>query len=723
MTRIAKVSLSQLTVYPNLAARDADRVKERVKLEGNPSKTVVKQESRTSSLVDEALGQYRKPRLTKKERAQLKDWQFRLNAYADVVQQHIRKRVSLMFMQAVVCYKTGDRFEEGHTIHQGRGANGLKVGQKTIPFDAAHSSTLPCLYVRSKATGEKTVHLYRSGLYDENNATLSVEDVINKADRAIDEMYADSLLREEAIKLLNKASKGKLTPEQVSKKFALVLIREIDKAIARDPGKKTAAKLIENQHMKDVLALYRDQAELLWSYVDHPEHIDRWLNVDLNDPAYEEICKSLDSLRKREPISTERIHQLIRKKIEALPVVIRQKIHIKENMGRAPNHFYDVFYLNLLQRFKGNRRALLGEILRIDYRELRERVQDHRHIGKTTALVQKSDAKIKEVVKEILPLLAYLRGARGSLDTIQGISEEKKTYLRPEIHKLRYGIILADQQAQSTIKKRWDETLQKKGINPGTQEESFALHSLFYHPASSSAMRTKFSKLFGVSATKLKQEVRELRVNRNAHNILFGSSSLISNISAKIDKKAEGRVTTAERIELKQQIDRRLHRMRSEGTPNNLKELYYLRLFDHIETVQGKLLLQKILGMDKQALVRKIGEPKRLLVAERTVKEETFVRNVRRTLVVAKVQMEKLTEDTEQFRTKLMRELRISHGMSQKQFKAIYRALYPHSPMSDGTMSNLENGLKRIDQRIVDQLSEIYGVRTGLFNPSHFAED
>ena len=87
----------------------------------------------------------------------------------------------------MVCYRTGYRFREGHTIHQGLGAHHISLGNKGIlKFEAAHSPTIPCLYAYSAETKEESVFLYRSGIYDESNATIDLLKTVNDADSAID---------------------------------------------------------------------------------------------------------------------------------------------------------------------------------------------------------------------------------------------------------------------------------------------------------------------------------------------------------------------------------------------------------------------------------------------------------------------------------------------------------------------------------------------------------
>ena len=123
-----KVAHKTVEVYPSLMAVDADHLV-RVKLEGN----------KTSSLADPVFTELRNGAWTDRQIQDLKNWDFLFTKSRPWIEQHLDKRVSQLFVQAVLCYQTGYRFREGHTIHQGLGAHKITHPQGTLAFEAAHS--------------------------------------------------------------------------------------------------------------------------------------------------------------------------------------------------------------------------------------------------------------------------------------------------------------------------------------------------------------------------------------------------------------------------------------------------------------------------------------------------------------------------------------------------------------------------------------------------------
>src|ERR1700722_1041972 len=140
-------TVGHVSVYPTFAAADAAGVKTRSTLRVNE----------TSTLDDTVFDAFRNKTLTAQERAQLRDWNFRLEQSEEAIEEHLEQRVSLLFMQAVVCYGTGYQFAEGHTLHQGSNAETLKAGHLALSFQAAHHATLPNLYARSPTSQQNLV--------------------------------------------------------------------------------------------------------------------------------------------------------------------------------------------------------------------------------------------------------------------------------------------------------------------------------------------------------------------------------------------------------------------------------------------------------------------------------------------------------------------------------------------------------------------------------------
>ncbi|MGE4575338.1 MAG: XRE family transcriptional regulator, partial [Parachlamydia sp.] len=248
------ISHPQIGVDPYFLAKDALK-KDRVNLDDEKENT-------TSSLRNFTFSDFNTPH----QKRQLADRQFRVERSIFILEQHIEKKVMSIFFQAIVCFLTKNVFREGHTIHQGYTAKSLHG----VKFQAAHSATLPCLFAKQGDT--EIVYLYRSGYYDESNATLDVIKAINDADRSIEEKTKDSLLRQKAIALLNLTSVGKITPEEVVTHFVNHLIEEIDKALTREiqsaKGEIDVAKRERILEIIDVLHFYRKKAASLIPFVN-----------------------------------------------------------------------------------------------------------------------------------------------------------------------------------------------------------------------------------------------------------------------------------------------------------------------------------------------------------------------------------------------------------------------------------------------------------------------
>ncbi|NNM44200.1 MAG: helix-turn-helix transcriptional regulator [Chlamydiae bacterium] len=692
-----KVSLNVVNVHPFLLATDADRVKARVNLDGNT----------TSTLEDIAFTEFRGLTITREQRERIHDTDFRIQQSSQVIEQHLERRLSQLFVQAVVCYRTKYEFREGHVLHQGQNATPIS----SVVFQAAHCATVPCLYAKSPDTNREIVYLYRSPFYDESNATIDVVKAVNDADRAIDEKYSDSLLRDKTIELLNRAARGEITPEQASKDFVHILINEIDKALERSG---------ESEEVKAVLELYREKAELLWSYVDQPEHIDRWLNVDMDDPMVEVTAATIDHLKESTPTSRAEVLTLIKKKVDELPPIIRRVQHQMYNEARAPNHFYDLYHYNVLRHFTGVHLAILEEALGLRLADLQAKVVGFKKIGKTNSVLTQNMAKIESLAREVSVFTGYLQGQSIQNLPIEGLSPQKKVCLRPDVYRLRYHIIRVDQEVQSAIKSKIESALQAIKQNSGSKPylDLFFYQSLFNH-AGSDSMRIIFSKMLNISRIEQGLRIGEIKVNQAAHKTLEDHASLISQISGQIQQ-----TSIEPSLERKQWLRARIqtvyNQMKSAKDSKSLDILFYKRLFIQAQTPQAKALVSELTSQTEEGINQRVINLSKVTAAETAINENTaHIEDAVRTAIT---EIARLNIETAHFRRRLMVELRLSHGMSQNYFKAFYKKTYPIYPMSDGTMSNLENGLKRITPEIIQQVSEIFGVSQSLFYPSHFAQ-
>ena len=121
---------------------------------------------------------------------------------------------------------TKHTFRPGYVKHQGFSAE--QPEDDSVELRGAHSATIPCLYTDS-TTRAKFVFLYRSGFYDESNATIDILKEVNDADSSIDGHNSGNKLRKATINLLNKAAQGDdNTPEVVTKLLVKALIKQIE---------------------------------------------------------------------------------------------------------------------------------------------------------------------------------------------------------------------------------------------------------------------------------------------------------------------------------------------------------------------------------------------------------------------------------------------------------------------------------------------------------------
>ncbi len=710
----AVISLNKVDVFPTLSAGDANKVNTRVSFGGNV----------TSSIKDPCLDKFRKTTLDDGQAKKLNDWNYRLNKSYTAIELHLEKRLSQLVVQAVTCYGTGLDFSEGHTLHQGLNAETILSPKGDIKFNAAHHATLPCLYA-SKPGEDKTVYLYRSGIYDESQATIDVVKEINDADRVIDEKYrakgADkttyqkmlpSQLRSRTVDLLNRSSKKELTPHQVAKKFATSLRKEIAKGYEHETNRK----------VKDVLEIYLKKAVELENYTADEDNFDLWLNLQLDDPQFGNIARIVEKLEDQQAVSSEKIQALIKRKIDALPVVIRHEHHQKKNESHAPVHFIDMYHFQVLERLKGKDREVVEEALGFDYATLKADVDEFGRVGRTKTLLAQHADKIDELVGELKPFIKKARGRETNINQFVGLKEEKKKCLRADVYRLRYEMIKADQCAQSTIKSKIEHVLNKLKTGRVPHFDIFFYRALLDH-ASTDAERRMFCKLLNISDLELAQKSREIRTNSKAHAAIEQNASRISKLSKRI-MLAAGDERGADNEQALQQSLRKLNEdLRSVNHSDATSILFYKRLFDQVTDKRAVHLLEKISKQNEGYLDVRIRDLQR---NKSTAAEKVLAENSRKIAKISKVaisEVGKLNRMSTTFRQKLIWELRFSNGIKQVQFAATYKRNFPDYPMSGPTLSRLENGLRPLTPEVVKHFSSIYGVHESLFYPGHFAEE
>lgn len=658
------LTLANATVYPHLESKEANRIKRREIL---GEKGLVGCNA-TSSLADECLNIYRDRDLNTEEKKQLADWKFILNRSKDAIEQHFEKRVSQMFLQAVLCYNSDYIFREGHTIHQGLGAHNLN----DIKFNAAHHATIPCLYAKSKTTNKEVVFLYRSGFYDESNATIDLVREVNEADRAIDEKHKkSSFLRRKAVSLLNKVSWGWLSPPQAIKKFLDYSIIEIDKAIAKE----------NNNKVVDVLKLYRQHAENLIDYVNDPNNIDLWLNLQIEDPIV---------------VNKDMTYQsLIKKKVNDLPFSILRERHKDLNESHTPYHFQDLYHHWVLSQFQDEELKVLEKALDINFEKLDEKIKNFSHTKKTEAFIEKHAEKIDELKNEIILLLNQKQDNPIKEESFE-FSTTKKICLRPSIYRLRYEMLSEDQKVQSKIKSLFDSTLNK--VKNGKSLPHF--DDFFYHfilnEVPEESDKLILAKLLNVSPTALKQKIREVKVNANAHAAINEYASALCRLSEfnKVVKQICDS-TNCNKIMIITLCQRRFH--------------------DQFATVYEKVTSREY---DVERIDKWISQKSKDNLTEQEINKNSEI--IRKAIQDAFNEISELNEKTRNYKAKLLCELRKASGMTQNNFLEKYKKKF--TSMTNAKLIDYEKGRVEINLKMAERFAEIYGVSPTLFSPSHFAE-
>jgi hypothetical protein len=162
----------------------------------------------------------------------------------DLIELHISRRVQLFFQQAILCYNTPFYYEADSALDQvGQGGslnipavfyNGIALTQEsTHKTQAAHSSTLPCLYAYPKdiygnlIRDQRFVFLRYTNYYKQQNATVELPIEVNQVDSRLDGTSQQNKLRQDAIILINQVARSKMNPTDATKKFLSKLVERI----------------------------------------------------------------------------------------------------------------------------------------------------------------------------------------------------------------------------------------------------------------------------------------------------------------------------------------------------------------------------------------------------------------------------------------------------------------------------------------------------------------
>lgn len=265
--------------------------------------------------------------------------------YEDAIEHHVNFRVNLFFQQAIACYNTNVHYESTNTNGQFFQAKNLRLidawgNQKDIPFDAAHSATIPTLKYCSLEsykfdfgplfTPDYYTFLEDSHFENMHNSTNSLPKFVNIIDNMIDGKGKNARsLRPFTVFLINELAQCKLTPQDATRHFLV----ELDRMICEKSFQNNL-----NEEKRLVLAHYHEAVqgmiqEANLSSNDPHAHLffDRLMDVNLSKDRLEEtdLIRRLVYSRKyqliQEGFFTEtKIHRIIDR---YLPYEDRQQRH------------------------------------------------------------------------------------------------------------------------------------------------------------------------------------------------------------------------------------------------------------------------------------------------------------------------------------------------------------------------------------------------------------
>ena len=282
----------------------------------------------TSSVIDLIFADLRKKnRPTQDELIVLKSPERLIAESKEKIEDHIDKRIALFFQQLIVTYNVPFHFEIGDTQHQAPSSPTLtkKDGGQTVkvPFNSAHSATIPCLYAYHKKDWDKWkadpqnnakptafVYLKGSDTYNSHNATMGLIKLVNTADIVLDGT-SQSLykLRVKSIGIIERSAKGEIRPKEGLREFLGQAKRVLTEQIANASVK---------EEFKKILRIYLDRVDNAIEQSGDESFFDQLLNIKIDNENEE--ASRLRALVYRRRFS------IIRESQETQSVIIK-KIH------------------------------------------------------------------------------------------------------------------------------------------------------------------------------------------------------------------------------------------------------------------------------------------------------------------------------------------------------------------------------------------------------------
>jgi hypothetical protein len=212
--------------------------------------------------------------------------------YADSIEMHVDQRVLAAFQMFILCYKMPFHFSSsGEAEEQYGSAPTLQlsqIGGKNYPYEAAHHSTLPCLYACKRSDWDayqaalaqkqpaqrplQFVYVKYSYGYQRHNSTNCLSKSVNETDSLIDWKAGGTLLRTTTITLANKVALGAINPIQATGQFVSYLKQRVKYLLAHSPSDK----------VKPVLCKYLEQIKHIQHKIKTaPDFFDKLLDIQI----------------------------------------------------------------------------------------------------------------------------------------------------------------------------------------------------------------------------------------------------------------------------------------------------------------------------------------------------------------------------------------------------------------------------------------------------------
>lgn len=265
-----------------------------------------------------------------------------IEKYQPSISEHISRRINSLFLQLICCYKTQLHFEIGDTLAQGASVRRLELGglddkgnatTRIIQRNATHSSTIPCLAVKSGDS--KKFFLVGTDAFRIWNATMNMPAWINKVDTKIDGDSKGSKLRTKTLDLINNVAQKNIDPVQGLIKFVHFALMEVERAY----------KIETDSCYRDILSLYKTElTKILEEKCDMSVRIESLLETTVFDPSLREAIYEIryDAIRNAQFYQ----EQLLQKITEIKETLLTELLITAK---KKPDHFEAAFRTLLIE--------------------------------------------------------------------------------------------------------------------------------------------------------------------------------------------------------------------------------------------------------------------------------------------------------------------------------------------------------------------------------------